>query len=139
MTALWVAVLAGTLLWRNDTFRFTLRYTLQNAAIAGLLYLAVARVQMAPYRWLNLRPLVYIGAVSYTIYLVHFLFLLWSRTYLAGFGPVVVLGATVAATLAFAALMRHFIEKPCAVLRKRLHESLHLGRPRQETPVRSAV
>lgn len=138
-SALWIAVLAGTLLWRNDAFRFTLRYTLQNTAIAGLLYLAVARAQTAPYRWLNSRPLVYIGAVSYTIYLVHFVFLLWSRTYLARLGPVVVIGVTAAATLAFAALMRQFVEKPCAVLRKRLHESLHLGRAQQQGPARSAV
>src|SRR5262245_59967191 len=40
-----LVVLLGTLLYRNETLRLTARYTLQSVALAGLLYLAVARSQ----------------------------------------------------------------------------------------------
>src|SRR5262245_49105555 len=66
-----LVVLIASLLYRDETFRLTARYTLQSAALAGLLYLAVARSGSWPFRWLNARPLVYIGTVSYTIYLAH--------------------------------------------------------------------
>ena len=66
-----LAILAVTLLYRDETFRLTARYTVQSLAIAPLLYLAVARAGQAPFRWLNSAPLVYIGTVSYTIYLGH--------------------------------------------------------------------
>jgi peptidoglycan/LPS O-acetylase OafA/YrhL len=118
-----VALLIGTLLWRDEYFRFTWRYTLQSAAIAGLLYLAVARARSLPYRWLNTRALTYIGAVSYTIYLAHYLVLDWTQAHfrnLGWLGTVVVAGSI---TLLLAELMRRFVEKPCAVLRRRLHHT----------------
>jgi peptidoglycan/LPS O-acetylase OafA/YrhL len=118
-----IGLLIGTLIWRSEFFRFTFRYTAQGLAIAGLLYLAVARARMAPFRWLNARPLVYLGEVSYTVYLAHYLVLLWAQSYIAALGRVGVGVMTAAVTLGIAALMREFVEKPCAVLRRRLHQS----------------
>jgi peptidoglycan/LPS O-acetylase OafA/YrhL len=116
-----VAVLVGTLLYRDEVFRLTARYTLQSLAIAPLIYLAVARADWFPFRWLNARPLVYIGSISYTIYLSHHLILEglakhWpqlSWIWLALVGAVL--------TLAVAEPMRRWVEEPCARLRKRLH------------------
>src|SRR6185436_8910115 len=59
-----LAVLVVTLLDRSDAFRLTARYTFQSVAIAPLIWLAVARAQHAPFRWLNSRVLSYIGVVS---------------------------------------------------------------------------
>lgn len=114
-------VLAGTLLWRDEAFRLTGRFTLQSLAIAALLWLAVARADGWPWRWLNLRPLVYLGSVSYTVYLSHHVILLglarhwpqWSWLELTLVGAVL--------TLAVAEPMRRWVEQPCAELRRRLH------------------
>ena len=69
--------------YRDEVFRLTARYTLQSLAIAGLIYLAVARADRLPFRWLNARPLVYVGTISYTIYLSHHVILLGARQTLA--------------------------------------------------------
>jgi peptidoglycan/LPS O-acetylase OafA/YrhL len=114
-------VLLGTLLYRDEVFRLTARYTLQSLAIAPLIYLAVARADRLPFRWLNARPLVYIGTISYTIYLSHHVILLglakhwpqWSWIWLTLAGAVL--------ALAVAEPMRRWVERPCARLRKRLH------------------
>ena len=116
-----VAVLVGTLLYRDEVFRLTARYTLQSVAIAPLIYLAVARADRLPFRWLNARPLVYIGTISYTVYLSHHLILLglakhWPQL---GWVGLTLVGAVL--TLVVAEPMRRWVEQPCASLRKRLH------------------
>jgi peptidoglycan/LPS O-acetylase OafA/YrhL len=119
-----LALLLGTLLWRDEFFRQTLRYTLQSLSIAGLLYLAVARPAVVPIRWLNSRPLIYLGTVSYTIYLAHYVMLLLAEQLLDGFSKPIIAVVTAATTLCIAELMRRYVEAPFAVLRRRLHESL---------------
>jgi peptidoglycan/LPS O-acetylase OafA/YrhL len=116
-----VSVLLVTLLYRNEFFRLTARYTLQSLAIAPLIYLAVARADTLPFRWLNARPLVYIGTISYTIYLTHHVILLG----LAKHWPdmnwlyLTVLGTLL--TLAVAEPMRRWVELPSTRLRQQLH------------------
>jgi peptidoglycan/LPS O-acetylase OafA/YrhL len=118
-----IAVLVGTLAYRSDFFRQTARYTLQSLAIAPLLWLAVARAHQAPFRWLNARVLVYIGTISYTIYLSHHVIALgvtrnWPQLGLAG--SILITGAL---TLAVAEAMRRWVEQPCALWRRRLHRT----------------
>ncbi|MHB1141241.1 MAG: acyltransferase family protein [Sulfuricaulis sp.] len=121
IAAICVGVLAGTLLYRDEVFRLTARYTLQCLAIAPLIYLAVARADRLPFRWLNARPLVYIGTISYTIYLSHHVILLGLAKHWPQLGWVGLTLAGAAVTLAVAEPMRRWIEEPCARLRKRLH------------------
>ncbi len=116
-----VGVLIGTLLYRNEVFRLTARYTLQSMAIAPLIYLSVARADRLPFRWLNSTVLVYIGTISYTIYLSHQVILLglakhWPEL---NWATRTLLGAIL--TVAVAEPMRRWVEQPCAKLRKRLH------------------
>jgi peptidoglycan/LPS O-acetylase OafA/YrhL len=125
-----VAVLIGTLLVRDAGFRVTLRYTLQSLAIAPLIYLAVARAQRAPFRWLNAAPLVYLGTVSYTIYLVHQVVMLGIGKHFPGLGTTALGVATIAVTLLVAEPMRRWVEEPCARLRRRLHGRQAAGRAR---------
>jgi len=131
LAAACMAALIVSLVWRDEFFRFTLRYTVQSAAIAGLLYLAVARAAAWPFRWLNVRPLVYLGAVSYTVYLAHYLVLHWTFVHLGGLGRIGVALVGAAITLAIAELMRRFVENPCAVLRRRLHHGFVAAPPTQ--------
>jgi len=131
LAAVCVAVLVGTLLYRDEVFRLTARYTLQSLAIAPLIYLAVARADRLPFRWLNARSFVYIGTISYTIYLSHHVILLglakhWPQLSWIG---LTLVGAVL--TLAVAEPMRHWVEQPCAKLRKRLHRKTL---PRETAP-----
>ncbi len=116
-----VALLLATVGFRGEYFRMTLRYTLQGLAIAPLIYLAVANAAERPFRWLNAAPLVYIGKVSYTIYLCHHLLLsmLQKQAPALGWLGVTLIGALL--TLAVAEPMRRLVEEPCARLRQRLH------------------
>jgi peptidoglycan/LPS O-acetylase OafA/YrhL len=119
-----IALLLLTLMLRDEFFRLTLRYTLQSLAIAPLIYLAVARSTQAPYRWLNARPLAYLGTISYTVYLSHHIVLdalHWHWPHL-GWAATLSLGA--ALTLVIAEAMRRWVEAPCARLRRQLHRHL---------------
>jgi peptidoglycan/LPS O-acetylase OafA/YrhL len=127
IAGLCLGLLLATFLWRSDFFRLTFRYTLQCLAIAGLLYLAVARAQTIPFRWLNTRPLVYLGAVSYTVYLSHYLVLIWAQGHVSALGRVGVVAVAGLITLGIAALMRKWVEEPCAALRRRLHPAYTAG------------
>ncbi|MCK7593083.1 acyltransferase family protein [Pseudomarimonas salicorniae] len=117
-----ILLLALSLLIRDVGFRLTFRYTLQSLAIAPLIYLAVARAASVPFRWLEARFLVYLGSVSYTVYLAHHIVLealAWHWPRLGGVGTLVI-AATL--TLLIAEAMRRWVEQPCAVLRRRLHQ-----------------
>jgi len=59
------------LLYRNEYFRETYRYTIQSLAVAPLIYLAVVQSRIPAFRWLNAGPVVYLGKISYTVYLAH--------------------------------------------------------------------
>jgi len=111
------------LMYRDEVFRLTARYTLQSLAIAPLIYLAVARADRLPFRWLNARPLVYIGTISYSIYLSHHVILLGLEKHWPQLGWIwlTLMGAVL--TLAVAEPMRRWVEQPCARLRKRLHRT----------------
>jgi peptidoglycan/LPS O-acetylase OafA/YrhL len=118
-----LGLLIATFLWRSDFFRMTFRYTLQCLAIAGLLHLAVTRAQIVPFRWLNTRALVYLGAVSYTVYLSHYLALVWAQAHVSALGRVAVVAVAAIVTLGIAFLVREWVERPCAALRRRLHHA----------------
>ena len=121
VAAVCVAMLVGTLLYRDEVFRLTARYTLQSLAIAPLIYLAVARADRPLFRWLNTRPLVYVGAISYTIYLSHHVILLGLAKHWPQLGWLGLTLAGAVLTLAVAEPMRRWVEQPCAALRRRLH------------------
>jgi peptidoglycan/LPS O-acetylase OafA/YrhL len=116
-----VAVLLFSLVYRDETFRLTARYSLQSLAVAPLIYLAVARAHHWPFRWLSAKPLAYIGTISYTAYLSHHVILLLVDKQWPQLNPLVSTTATVALTLAVAEPMRRWVERPCAILRRRLH------------------
>jgi peptidoglycan/LPS O-acetylase OafA/YrhL len=114
-------LLLGTLLLRDPWFRQTLRYSLQSAAVAGLLYSVVAAARSPGWRLLDTRLMSWLGTLSYTIYLSHHLLLdAVAKHWQAGAVPVALLAA--ALTLLLAEAMRRWVEAPCARLRRRLHQ-----------------
>jgi peptidoglycan/LPS O-acetylase OafA/YrhL len=127
-------LLVATLLYRDEMFRLTARYTLQCLALAPLILLAIIHAQSPLVRWLNARPLVYIGTVSYTIYLSHQIVLYGVIRHWPQLSWVTTLALTIVLTLAIAEPMRRWVENPCAVLRQRLQQ-----RGRKPAPTRTAI
>jgi peptidoglycan/LPS O-acetylase OafA/YrhL len=125
-----LGVLVGTLLYRSEYFRQTYRYTIQSLAVAPLIYLAVAQSRIAAFRWLNAGPVVYLGKISYTVYLTHQAALFFINEHWPRLREVGTMVATALLVLAIAAPMRQCVEIPFARLRKRLHQRRHAAAPK---------
>ncbi len=117
-----LGALLFSLVFRNELFRVTLRYSLQGIAVAVLIYLAVARCHHWAFRWLNARALVYIGAISYTVYLTHHVILLSVEKHWPQWNWPTATAIAIIVTLAIAEPMRRWVEQPCARWRRRLHK-----------------
>jgi len=114
--------------WRGDAFRETFRYSLQGIALT-LLFVAAVRFPGWPlFRFLNTRPMEFIGALSYTLYLVHLAILLVIEHNLAPGLPMYVQAPlALLASVLFAYVMYRLVEKPCAQLRRRLSRLPHFA------------
>jgi peptidoglycan/LPS O-acetylase OafA/YrhL len=66
-----MAVLGGTLLLRQPDFRETVRYSVQSIAVALIISYVVGNPSGVAGRFLNWRPVVALGKISYAFYLVH--------------------------------------------------------------------
>ena len=115
-----VAVLLASAYASSATFANTLSFSLQGAALTVLFVAAIRLHDWPPFRVLNWRPVVFIGVLSYSLYLVHDVLLhavvqVWTPHHAS-------LGVVVALTLSVmvAWVIYEFVEKPCARLRKRL-------------------
>jgi peptidoglycan/LPS O-acetylase OafA/YrhL len=132
--ALCAAVLLFTLADRDEPFRATWRYTLQSLAMAGLIHVVVTQARQRAVAWLDTPVLVYLGTISYTVYLVHHIVLLglarhWPQL---GWFWLTLVGALL--TLAVAEPMRRWVELPCARLRRRLHPAAPAAAPSGAAP-----
>lgn len=115
-----LALLLLTFIVRDTGFRESIRYTIQGIALLPLFWFAVRYPQWFAFRWLNLGWVRYLGAISYTFYLVHVSALVLAE-HLApqGSGPWLVMGFLL--SLAFASAMLFFVEQPLARMRQALH------------------
>jgi peptidoglycan/LPS O-acetylase OafA/YrhL len=105
---------------REPHFRETLRYTWQGLALLPIFYYVVANPCKWQTRWLSWKPLRWLGWVSYTMYLTHFLALqiVWAYT---TWHPVLT-GVVVAAICGvFSELVRRTIENPLRRMKRRTH------------------
>jgi peptidoglycan/LPS O-acetylase OafA/YrhL len=127
-------LLLTSLLIRDETFRATLRYSLQNVGLVALFWLVLAYPRFAPFRLLSHPVMDYIGRVSYTLYLAH-LPLLMGFAQKFPDGPAWLrYGVPVLLCFAFAELMRRSVEDPAARLRLRLHAPSPAAPLSPETP-----
>ncbi len=119
-----VAVLLGTFLIRDDSFRETFRYTLQGLALIPLFIAAIQYQQSLPVRLLNLPVTRFLGVLSYSLYLCHLVIIesiqrSWTTANLVLTGTV-----SLACALCFATLVHYWVERPCTRIRKRLSKAL---------------
>lgn len=108
-----------TFLWRDDAFRETLRYTIQGICLAPLIVHIVYATQHKINASLFANPiLVYIGKLSYSIYLFHWLAIPLSTLYFAKYGLQWQLSVTIF-TLVFSLFSYYKVEMPFVKLRKK--------------------
>jgi peptidoglycan/LPS O-acetylase OafA/YrhL len=116
-----VALLSSTLI-RDPFMNLGLRTTIQGVALMAVFSVAIRYHEWSPCRLLNLKPLAFIGTLSYTLYLVHFS-VLKALSKHGGLGWTLRLLVGFALSLAIAYAMYLLVERPCARLRRRLHEA----------------
>lgn len=113
------ALLLFSLFYRDEAFRETYRYTLQGIALLPLFYFAVKDPEFWPFAWLNNKAMRYVGALSYTLYLVHHVAIYAVHHALPGVHLMGQAALSLAISFALAALSYQYLEKPLAKLRHR--------------------
>jgi peptidoglycan/LPS O-acetylase OafA/YrhL len=112
--------LALSLVIRNPTFRETFRYSVQGVALIPVFYCAVRYPRWLCFRWLNTRPMIWMGLISYTFYLVHVKCLAIAGRYVERDTLQWALAGFVLAVLLSVAIY-FLLEKHMAKLRRQLH------------------
>jgi peptidoglycan/LPS O-acetylase OafA/YrhL len=113
-------VLLMCLIYRNPAFRETARYSLQGAALMPIFVAAICYPGWLPFRLLNIRPVAYVGLLSYSLYLIHYAVIFAVGAHVPGFALPVRALLSFAISLGLAWLTYVLIEKPCARIRRRL-------------------
>ncbi|MBS0270718.1 MAG: acyltransferase, partial [Proteobacteria bacterium] len=106
------AMLLGTLLYRDETFREGIRYSLQGLALMPIFYFAIRFSDCSPFRFLNWPWVKKIGVYSYVIYLSHYVVI---RLFAADFPaiaakPYLMFPIAFLTSIAFAAAVDRFVD-----------------------------
>lgn len=114
-----VALLLVTFVVRGSVFRETLRYSLQGIALTPVFITAIRFPRWLVFRLFNWQPMRFVGALSYSLYLVHqaALAAVAEHSSLGGIARALV---AMLISLGLAWGMYRVVERPCAKLRKRL-------------------
>jgi peptidoglycan/LPS O-acetylase OafA/YrhL len=121
------ALLLATLTVRSPAFQESLRYTLQGIGLYGV-FAFILHPNKLTSPILNWGPAQLIGRYSYTIYLVHVVFINLVRNQLPEVHGLARAAIVVALTLAYAALMFRLVERPLGKVRSRLHREAEAKR-----------
>lgn len=118
-----MSILLFCLLYRNEDFRETARYSLQGLALWPMFWLAIRHHDWAIFRPLNWWVLRWLGRISYTLYLIHLTGYNLAARLVDDRVSQIVLGISI--SIAFSVAMYFLVERKFMYLRKRLHrESL---------------
>lgn len=121
LIAIAIGAIIFSLVFRNETFRSTLRYSIQGAALLPLFYYAITSSKALIFRPLNWGPIQRIGVWSYTTYLIHFVVL--RGLIFNNFAPDGSLRLVVSAgvlSVGFAVIVHRFVEQPLLPYRRKL-------------------
>ena len=130
-----LAVIAASMVYRDEFYRETIRYTVQSAALAPIFYFAVQRPTLWLFRLLNNSWVAFVGVLSYSLYLVHHIVIFVVKTQWPDLGLASVLVVTAAVSMALAYGFHLAIEKPAARMRKRYAVALQSEPASQGRPV----
>ncbi len=114
------AVLLGCVLVRDAAFRETWRYSLQGAALSFVFIAAIRFHHWPVFRVLNWRLPMFLGLLSYSLYLIHYAVLAAVQRLLPQ-RPPLARGAIALLLCVFLSwCIYRVVERPCARLRRRL-------------------
>jgi len=114
-----VAGLIVSFVYRGAVFRETFRYTLQGLCLIPIFVAGVRWPTMLVFRVLNWRPIAFLGVLSYSLYLVHFIVLRCLEANMPTRSAPLRAALALLISLALANIIYLVIERPCARLRKR--------------------
>jgi peptidoglycan/LPS O-acetylase OafA/YrhL len=106
-----LAVLATTFVVGNSTYRFILRYSLQGAALFVLFSYVLSERSALLNKVLTWPPVIWIGLVSYSLYLCHFAIFKTLELH-SSLGAVTVGVSGMLLAFGYGFLMRKFVEVP---------------------------
>ncbi len=124
-----VAVIGTSMVFQNDFYRETVRYTIQSLALAPVFFLAVQQPTLWFFRVLNVGWVKFVGVLSYSFYLLHHVVVLTFKNHFPDLPIVVAMVVTGAISLALSYASYRLVEQPALAMRKRL-------RPTTAAPVR---
>ncbi|NUT00782.1 MAG: acyltransferase [Sphingomonas sp.] len=126
-----LATLVVTFVVSDETFRFVIRYSLQGAALFVLFSYVLSERSALVNKVLTAPPMLWIGLVSYSLYLCHFAIFETLKLHTA-LNPIAVGIAGMLLALGYGYLMRKFVEAPILSWRKKRAATLRNGaRPGQ--------
>lgn len=112
-----LAAMAGTLLFRDLAFRESWRYTLHGVLLVPIVHYAVTCRSLLQ-TLLAIRPLVYVGRISYSLYLYHWLVFNFTAYRLVGHGWFVRTAIMMTLSFVVADASHRFVELPAMAYRR---------------------
>jgi peptidoglycan/LPS O-acetylase OafA/YrhL len=113
-----LAVLAVTFVISDSTFRFIIRYSLQGAALFILFSYVLSERSTLLNNVLTSPPMIWIGLVSYSLYLCHFAIFKTLQLH-SSLNPVTIGVAGTLLVFAYGFLTRKFVEVPILKWRRK--------------------
>lgn len=113
------ALLLCSLLYRSDAFRDTLRYSIQGIALYPIFIAAIRFPEWGVFRALNWGWVRFLGVLSYSLYLVHFMVIQVLALVMPGLGVPVQASLSLLISLVLAYVINRFVEIPAAKLKEK--------------------
>lgn len=113
------ALLLCSLLYRTDAFRDTLRYSIQGIALYPIFIAAIRFPEWGVFRALNWGWVRFLGVLSYSLYLVHFMVIQVLALVMPGLGVPVQALLSLLISLVLAYVINRFVEIPAAKLKEK--------------------
>lgn len=116
-----LVLMLGSLLIRDEVFRWTLRFTVQGLALFVFFYYAIFYSANPLFRVFNWKPMQVVGVLSYTIYLVHAILLHFLKEYVAMEDGVLLALSAFALSFLLALAMYIWVERPLAAIKTKFN------------------
>jgi peptidoglycan/LPS O-acetylase OafA/YrhL len=117
-----LALLLGCLLYRDDGFRETARYSIQGLALTGFFIVAIRCSTWSVFTLMNSRLMSFLGSLSYSLYLVHFAVIIGVGRLFESWHPILLALLSFGLSVLLAWIMYVCVERPCARLRRKLSD-----------------